>query len=387
MIRSPKLGLDPVEIVDEEAAFKGVEIRATAYRCSAPALILAGPLSARLFRNLAATVLIIADPDIDGAETTEIISRAASVGVSSYVVSQEYTEPGCWLEYSELDGLLMARVSTERRRDTYERAKRFFDVLAASFVLLMASPAMLITALLVKSGSRGPAFFKQQRVGHNGRKFWMYKFRSMHLHSEMYAFSPKTGDDSRITRIGRFLRRTCLDELPQLWNVIRGEMSLVGPRPEMPFIADRYTAFQRQRLAVKPGLTGLWQLSGDRNYSIHENSEYDLYYIDDCLEGLMRLMASAYREPLNLGTDELVSVDELVNLVCTIAGKTLVKHHDITKPQGVRGRNSDNSRLRAVLGWEPQTRLRDGLEVTYHWIENELRKTGRLVYDMAYAAD
>jgi nucleoside-diphosphate-sugar epimerase len=110
-------------------------------------------------------------------------------------------------------------------------------------------------------------------------------------------------------------------------------------------------------------------------------------YIDDCLEGLMRLMASAYREPLNLGTEELVSVDELVNMVCNIAGKSLVKHHDPAKPQGVRGRNSDNSRLRAVLGWEPQTRLSEGLKTTYHWIENELRKTGRLVYDMAYAAD
>lgn len=110
-------------------------------------------------------------------------------------------------------------------------------------------------------------------------------------------------------------------------------------------------------------------------------------FVDDCVEGLMRLMASSYREPLNLGSDELVSVDELVNMVCAIAGKTLVKYHDVTKPQGVRGRNSDNSRLRAVLGWEPQTRLRDGLAVTYRWIEEELRKTGRLVYDMAYAAD
>jgi nucleoside-diphosphate-sugar epimerase len=98
-------------------------------------------------------------------------------------------------------------------------------------------------------------------------------------------------------------------------------------------------------------------------------------------------MGSAYREPLNLGTDELVSVDELVNLVCDIAGKTLIKQHDLTKPQGVRGRNSDNSRLRAVLGWEPQVQLREGLRVTFYWIENELRKTGRLVFDTAYAAD
>ncbi len=110
-------------------------------------------------------------------------------------------------------------------------------------------------------------------------------------------------------------------------------------------------------------------------------------YIDDCLEGLLRLMASQYREPLNLGTDELISVDGLVDLVSEIAGKRLVKYHDLTKPQGVRGRNSDNSRLREVLGWEPQIRLRDGLKVTYLWIERELRKSGRTAPVLAYAAD
>ena len=110
-------------------------------------------------------------------------------------------------------------------------------------------------------------------------------------------------------------------------------------------------------------------------------------YIDDCIDGLLRLMASTYREPLNMGTDELISVDDLVDLVCQIAGKQLVKHHDLTKPQGVRGRNSDNSRLREVLGWEPQIRLHDGLTVTYKWIECELRKAGRIAPALSYAAD
>lgn len=102
-------------------------------------------------------------------------------------------------------------------------------------------------------------------------------------------------------------------------------------------------------------------------------------YIDDCVEGLVRLMNSPYREPLNLGTDELVSVDGLVDMVCRIAGKTLIKRHDTGKPQGVRGRNSDNTRLNQVLGWEPSIRLADGLAVTFRWIEDELRKSGRLV--------
>jgi len=108
-------------------------------------------------------------------------------------------------------------------------------------------------------------------------------------------------------------------------------------------------------------------------------------FIPDCVEGLLRLMASDYREPLNLGTEELVTVDQLVDMVCAIAGKRLVKHHDLTQPQGVRGRNSDNSRLRSVLGWEPQTPLRDGLRTTYHWIEGELEKAGRLSEALAYA--
>jgi GDP-D-mannose 3',5'-epimerase len=107
-------------------------------------------------------------------------------------------------------------------------------------------------------------------------------------------------------------------------------------------------------------------------------------YIDDCVEGLLRLMASSYREPLNLGTDRLISINDLVDLISQIASKRLVKRHDLSKPQGVRGRNSDNSRLREVLGWEPSIGLRQGLEVTYRWIEEELRRDGR-IYELRVA--
>jgi lipopolysaccharide/colanic/teichoic acid biosynthesis glycosyltransferase len=103
----------------------------------------------------------------------------------------------------------------------------------------------------------------------------------MRTGTELYDYSPQASSDSRITRLGRFLRRTSLDEAPQLLNVFQGSMSLVGPRPEMPFIVDQYTEKHRQRLDVKPGLTGLWQLSGDRAFLIHENLEYDLYYIQN----------------------------------------------------------------------------------------------------------
>lgn len=101
-------------------------------------------------------------------------------------------------------------------------------------------------------------------------------------------------------------------------------------------------------------------------------------YIDDCVEGLVRLMASGYHEPLNLGTTQLVTIDELVDLVCNVAGKKLVKQHDLTKPQGVRGRNSDNTRLYNVLGWEPTISLESGLDITYKWIESRLKQAGRI---------
>ena len=279
LLRSPKLGIHPVAIVDEEAAMNGREIHASAYRQRESALILAGPLSARLFENMRASTLIIADPSLDNSEVAEVMVRPSMAGVSTYIVSRDYLEPGYWLEYSEIDGMMLASVSTESERWFTELAKRAIDMVLALAALLLLAVPCAVAALLIRLTSPGPAIFRQLRVGHRGRLFFLYKFRSMYVDSAAYAFSPKTGLDSRITPIGRILRRTCFDEVPQLWNVLRGEMSLVGPRPEMPFIVDRYTPLQRKRLAVVPGITGLWQLSGDRGRLIHENLEYDLYYL------------------------------------------------------------------------------------------------------------
>jgi lipopolysaccharide/colanic/teichoic acid biosynthesis glycosyltransferase len=147
---------------------------------------------------------------------------------------------------------------------------------------VLGAPIFLLLALVIRIDSDGPVLFRQERVGKSGRRFWMYKFRTMQAAAAPYDYSPLSADDPRITRLGRFLRRTSLDELPQLLNVVQGSMSLVGPRPEMPFIVEQYTPAQRQRLQVKPGITGLWQLSGDRAFLIHENIEYDLYYIRHC---------------------------------------------------------------------------------------------------------
>jgi lipopolysaccharide/colanic/teichoic acid biosynthesis glycosyltransferase len=165
------------------------------------------------------------------------------------------------------------------RRTAYELLKRVCDFAGSLALLILGAPLFGLLALLITFDSGGPIFFKQERVGENGRLFKMFKFRTMRSNAAPYDYSPCAPDDPRITRVGRFLRRTSLDELPQLVNVLQGKMSLVGPRPEMPFIVEQYSEDHRQRLQVKPGLTGLWQLSGDRAFLIHENMEYDLYYI------------------------------------------------------------------------------------------------------------
>lgn len=159
--------------------------------------------------------------------------------------------------------------------------KRTMDITIASSLLILAIPVLLLIALFVKLDSSGPVLFVQRRVGRNGALFRMYKFRSMHRSVPPYAVSPTRSSDARITRVGRILRRSGIDELPQLFNVLRGDMSLVGPRPEMPFMVERHIEQHRARLLATPGITGLWQLSRDRAFPIHQNPHHDQFYIQN----------------------------------------------------------------------------------------------------------
>jgi lipopolysaccharide/colanic/teichoic acid biosynthesis glycosyltransferase len=161
----------------------------------------------------------------------------------------------------------------------YAAAKRICDVLGALVLLILLAPLLLLVSLLVKIESPGPALFRQRRIGKNGKEFLLWKFRSMRTDAPQYASSPTSDRDWRLTRVGRVIRRLSIDELPQLINVLSGEMSLVGPRPEMPYLVYRYTEAERERLTIKPGITGLWQVSPARAYPIHENLQYDLHYI------------------------------------------------------------------------------------------------------------
>ena len=170
--------------------------------------------------------------------------------------------------------------------------KRIFDVVVSVTLIALLSPLMLLIALLIKLESPGPVIFKQERIGEHGRRFQMFKFRSMYIDADRrwheVAKRDETGklihklkDDPRVTRVGRKLRRTSLDELPQLFNVLRGEMSLVGPRPEMPYIAAEYEPWQWQRFRVPPGMTGWWQVNGRSEKPMHLHTEDDLYYIQN----------------------------------------------------------------------------------------------------------
>jgi lipopolysaccharide/colanic/teichoic acid biosynthesis glycosyltransferase len=183
------------------------------------------------------------------------------------------------IDYQDIDGVLLASFGGLSQRVGYEIVKRVFDLAGAVVLGNLGAPLLLLLAIAIKIDSRGPVLFRQDRVGRHGKLFRMYKFRTMRVDTQLYDYSPRSSSDSRITRLGRFLRHTSLDEVPQLLNILQGSMSLVGPRPEMPFIVEQYSEKHRQRLDVKPGLTGLWQLSGDRAFLIHENLEYDLYYI------------------------------------------------------------------------------------------------------------
>jgi len=168
--------------------------------------------------------------------------------------------------------------------------KRLFDLVLSLVLLVLLGPWLLLVAVMIRLDSPGPALFRQQRVGENGRLFTMYKFRTMCVDAEQrlnevlqetpdgLSFN-KRPDDPRVTRLGRFLRRASVDELPQLLNVLRGDMSMVGPRPELPLLVQHYENWQRQRFAVPPGMTGWWQVSGRSERAMHMHTEDDLYYI------------------------------------------------------------------------------------------------------------
>ena len=181
-------------------------------------------------------------------------------------------------------------IENERSNVLYEVIKRIIDIVASFTGLIVLSPLMLVVSILIKLESKGEVIFKQKRVGLNGKEFYMYKFRSMvinaeELKAELESQNEMSGpifkmkDDPRITKIGKFIRKTSIDELPQLINVIKGDMSLVGPRPSLPKEVEEFETWMRERLEVKPGLTCIWQVSGRNNIDFEDWMKLDIKYV------------------------------------------------------------------------------------------------------------
>lgn len=226
-------------------------------------------------------------------ELEELFLICEEQGIRTRVAVNFFPHMIAKVHLDDLHGVPLLTFTTTPHNEALLMAKRLFDLVISSAMLVMLSPLLFLIALIIKMTSPGPIFFRQTRIGLNGRQFILYKFRSMlvnaeemkqrieHL-NEMDGPVFKIKDDPRATWIGRFLRKTSLDEFPQLYNVLRGDMSIVGPRPPLPEEVARYERWQRRRLSMKPGLTCLWQINGRNKITDFKKwMELDLHYIDN----------------------------------------------------------------------------------------------------------
>jgi exopolysaccharide biosynthesis polyprenyl glycosylphosphotransferase len=191
------------------------------------------------------------------------------------------------LEMNWIPGLFLLGVNPGSNKNIYFIYKRLLDIFGSFFILLFSSLILFIAALIIKFSDRGPIFYKQKRLGVDGKPFVLYKFRSMVFDAEKDT-GPVWAEarDSRVTPFGRFLRKTSLDEFPQFWNVLKGDMSLVGPRPERSHFIQKHKELQGKRMNLKPGVTGLAQVNGRYELDIRHKTKYDYIYIKNCSFGL-----------------------------------------------------------------------------------------------------
>jgi len=223
--------------------------------------------------------VFVSDPSISHERILELIHQCDQTNVKFKVVSDLFEIVAGDIDLNELEGLPSLDLRKHQASGLYRFTKRSVDILFSFIMLILFFPFWGLIVIAIRLESEGKAIFSQERVGLNGEIFIIYKFRTMRSSVKKNDYAPRKLGDQRVTRVGAFLRKTSLDEWPQFWNVLKGNMSVVGPRPEMPFIVEKYTEWQRRRLDVKPGITGLWQILGRKDLPLHENIEYDFYYI------------------------------------------------------------------------------------------------------------
>jgi len=285
MVEDKGLGYIPVGFLDNNPLHLG-----KAYR-GVPVL---GDLSKTkdFVKQLGVEEIIIADPSLPTEKILDVITECERLGVEFKLVPGILELIATRVDADELAGVPLLTISEIRLKGFNALLKRSLDLIVSTIALIILLPLFGLVAILIKLTSPGPVFFVQERVGLDGKIFKMFKFRSMIKEAEkifpqLEPFSEVEGhlfkmkEDPRITPLGRFLRRYSIDELPQLINVFRGEMSLVGPRPPLPREVEKYNPWQRKRLRVRPGITGPWQISGRSLLPFEDMVRLDLYYIEN----------------------------------------------------------------------------------------------------------
>lgn len=299
MRERPSLGYRVIGAVESSAFGPGV---AETYEGVPVVSDLAGLPEA--IRQSRANEVIIADSAVNGDALFDVMIRCGRRrGVEFRIAPSLFNCLPSKTDVDQIGALPMIRLFREPLSDFARGTKRVSDIAIASLTLALLSPFWLVIALLIKFDSKGPVFYTQERVGMDGRIFLVYKFRTMRVNADSeihreYQRKFIAGDaeanvgdgnrptyklqnDPRITRVGRLLRRLSLDEVPQLFNVLRGDMSVVGPRPPIPYEVEAYELRHRKRLEMKPGLTGLWQVSGRNSLPFEEMVKLDLFYIEN----------------------------------------------------------------------------------------------------------
>lgn len=223
--------------------------------------------------------VFLAAPMLSQEAVLTLVTECEHLGVQFKIIGNLFEVISSQVQIDQIDEIPVIQLRNAALPPLQATLKRLLDLTVSILLLSVFAIPMLIIAALIKIDSPGPAIFRQERIGLFGRPFRMLKFRTMTTSSLPYAMAPSDAHDPRVTRVGYWLRRFSLDEFPQLINVLLGEMSMVGPRPEMPFLVSKYTIWERRRLDVKPGLTGLWQIVGRKNLPLSLNMEYDFYYI------------------------------------------------------------------------------------------------------------
>ncbi len=233
----------------------------------------------RLIESLSIDEVFFASGSMNRTDMLKIVNSVQKEDVVFLLVTDLFEIATGVSDLSSISKMPVVEIGSSEKGTFSNLTKRIMDLFMSPILLVLLAPLMVFIWTVLALRGKGSAIFRQTRVGRYGRGFTLYKFRTMKPEADEYEVAPVAGDDPRVTGIGKFLRKTSLDELPQLFNVLLGHMSMVGPRPEMDFIVRDYNAWQRRRLDVKPGITGLWQIMGRKDLPLHENLEYDFYYM------------------------------------------------------------------------------------------------------------